>query len=366
MMMAVATLLLATACNSKSVSTEKDMNTLTFTTEQAAFMSAIACNEAKADYVALAEAINNGLDAGLTVSQVKEALSQLYAYTGFPRSLNALGTLQKVLEQRKTEGKAIEEGVAASPMPSNYNALAQGTEVQTKVSGRAFDYAFCPAEDYYLKAHLFGDIFARDNLTHADRELVTVSALSGLENVMPQLQAHVRGALNMGVSEEQLRNIPVALKASGLLAEALRCEAAIAAAVDGKTDVVCAQSPWPVGEPNTTYAKYFVGNSYLAPMEGGIANVTFEPGCRNNWHIHHGMVQVLVCVYGRGWYQEWGKPAVPLTEGTVIAIPEGVKHWHGAAKGSWMQHLTYHTDVQPNASTEWLEAVDDEWYGELK
>jgi len=363
----IAAALALVACSSKpNTKTEKDMNTLTFTTEQAALMSAIACNEAKADYVALAEAINNGLDAGLTVSQVKEALSQLYAYTGFPRSLNALGTLQKVLEQRKTEGKAIEEGVAASPMPSNYNALAQGTEVQTKLSGQPFNYAFCLAEDYYLKAHLFGDIFARDNLTHADRELVTVSALSGLENVMPQLQAHVRGALNMGVSEEQLRNIPVALKNNGLLAEALRCDAAIAAAVDGKTDVVCSQSPWPVGEPNTAYAQYFIGNSYLAPMDGGMANVTFEPGCRNNWHIHHNMVQVLVCVSGRGWYQEWGKEPVALVPGVVIAIPEGAKHWHGAAADSWMQHLTYHTDVKPNAGNEWLEAVDDEWYGKLK
>ena len=364
-MIALATLLLTTACNNKQITTEKNMNTLTFTTEQAAYMSAIACNEARGDQSSLAVAIDRGLDADLTVSQVKEALSHLYAYTGFPRSLNALGTLQKVLEQRKVAGKATEEGVEASPLPSDYNALAQGTEVQTQLSGRAFDYAFCPAEDYYLKAHLFGDIFARDNLTHADRELVTVSALSGLENVMPQLQAHVRGALNMGVSEEQLRNIPVALKASGLLAEALRCEAAIAAAVDGKTDVVCAQSPWPIGEPNTAYAKYFVGNSYLATMDGGMASVTFEPGCRNNWHIHHNQVQVLVCVSGRGWYQEWGKEPVTLVPGVVIAIPEGVKHWHGAAADSWMQHLTYHTDVKPNASNEWLEAVDDEWYGQL-
>ena len=353
------------ACGNKTTSTERDMNTLSFTTEQATFMSAIACNEAKADYVALAEAINNGLDAGLTVSQVKEALSQLYAYTGFPRSLNALGTLQKVLEQRQNEGKTTEEGVEASPLPSNYNALAQGTEVQTEVSGRPFDYAFSPAEDYYLKAHLFGDIFARDNLTHADRELITVSALSGLENVMPQLQAHVRGALNMGVSEEQLRSIPVALKTNGLQAEALRCEAAIAAAVDGKTDVACAQSPWPIGELNTAYAQYFIGNSYLAPMDGGMANVTFEPGCRNNWHIHHNMVQVLVCVSGRGWYQEWGKEPVELKPGVIIAIPEGAKHWHGAAKDSWMQHLTYHTDVKGNPSNEWLEAVDDEQYNKL-
>ena len=365
MMIAVATLMLATACNNNPVSTEKNMNTLSFNQEQAALMTAIACNEARGDQSSLAVAIDRGLDAGLTVSQVKEALSHLYAYTGFPRSLNALGTLQRVLEQRTAAGKATEEGIEASPLPTDFDALKQGTEVQTKLSGRAFNYDFCPAEDYYLKAHLFGDIFARDNLTHADRELVTVSALSGLENVMPQLQAHVRGALNMGVSEEQLRNIPVALKANGLMAEALRCEAAIAAAVDGKTDVVCAQSPWPVGEPNTAYAQYFVGNSYLAPMEGGMANVTFEPGCRNNWHIHHGVVQVLVCVSGRGWYQEWGKEAVELKPGVVVAIPEGVKHWHGAAADSWMQHLTYHTDVQPNASTEWLEAVSDEQYNKL-
>ena len=364
-MIAVATILLATACNNKSVSTEKNMNTLSFNQEQAALMSAIACNEARGDQSSLAVAIDRGLDAGLTVSQIKEALSHLYAYTGFPRSLNALGTLQRVLEQRTAAGKATEEGIEASPLPTDFDALKQGTEVQTRLSGRAFNYDFCPAEDYYLKAHLFGDIFARDNLTHADRELVTVSALSGLENVMPQLQAHVRGALNMGVSEEQLRNIPVALKANGLMAEALRCEAAIAAAVDGKTDVVCAQSPWPVGEPNTAYAQYFVGNSYLAPMEGGMANVTFEPGCRNNWHIHHGVVQVLVCVSGRGWYQEWGKEAVELKPGVVVAIPEGVKHWHGAAADSWMQHLTYHTDVQPNASTEWLEAVSNEQYNKL-
>ena len=234
LLLIVAALMFA-SCGSKTTTMEKEMNTLSFNQEQAAFMSAIACNEAKADYTALAEAINGGLDAGLTVSQIKEALSQLYAYTGFPRSLNALGTLQKVLEQRQSEGKTTEEGVEASPLPSNYNALAQGTEVQTKLSGQPFNYAFCPAEDYYLKAHLFGDIFARDNLTHADRELITVSALSGLENVMPQLQAHVRGALNMGVTEEQLRGIPVALKAYGLVSEAHRAEAALATVIDGDT-----------------------------------------------------------------------------------------------------------------------------------
>ena len=115
---------LSVACTTKpSTEPTKDMNTLTFNNTQAAAMSAIACNEAKADYAALAQAISNGLDAGLTVSQIKEALSQLYAYTGFPRSLNALGTLQKVIDQRKANGQSIEEGTDASPLPSNYDAL---------------------------------------------------------------------------------------------------------------------------------------------------------------------------------------------------------------------------------------------------
>lgn len=119
---------------------------------------------------------------------------------------------------------------------------------------------------------------------------------------------------------------------------------------------------WPKGEPNDAYAQYFTGQSYLNPLSGGYTNVTFEPGCRNNWHIHHGQVQVLICVAGRGWYQEWGKPAVQLVPGTVIEIPEGAKHWHGAAADSWMQHLTIHKDVQDGASNEWLEPVSDEQY----
>ena len=144
-------------------------------------MSVIACDEAKGDLVALESAIHNGLEAELTVSQIKEALSQLYAYTGFPRSLNALGTLQRVIGDRQAKGVKVLMGEDASPLGDDYDALKQGTEVQTRLTGKPFDYEFAPATDYYLKAHLFGDIFARDNLTYADRELVTVSALSGLQ-----------------------------------------------------------------------------------------------------------------------------------------------------------------------------------------
>lgn len=123
---------------------------------------------------------------------------------------------------------------------------------------------------------------------------------------------------------------------------------------------------WPKGESNDAYSQYFTGQSYLNPLPGGYANVTFEPGCRNNWHVHHGAVQVLICVSGRGWYQEWGKPAVPLTPGTIIEVPEGVKHWHGAAADCWMQHLALHKDVQPGSTNEWLEPVSDEQYRSVR
>ena len=358
---------------SKNNENDNKMNTLSFNEQQAAALSAVACHEARGDQSSLAIAINEGLDAGLTVSQIKEALSQLYAYTGFPRSLNALGTLQKVLQEREAHGKTSIEGKDATPLPHNYDALKQGTEVQTKLSGQRFNYTFCPAEDYYLKAHLFGDIFARDNLTHADRELITVSALAGLEGVEPQLAAHVRGARNMGLTDAQLSAIPQALLAKVGKAEARR--AAVALQQLGITDPAntqLAQSPaglnssWPLGEPNDGFAQFFSGKSYLAAMGGDMFNVTFEPGCRNNWHIHHKQVQVLVCVYGKGWYQEWDKPAVELKPGVVIEIPEGVKHWHGAAADSWMQHLTYHKDVQEGASNEWLEPVTDDQYNKLK
>ena len=124
---------------------------------------------------------------------------------------------------------------------------------------------------------------------------------------------------------------------------------------------------FPIGAPNDAFAKYFIGQSYLAPLstqQVGIYNVTFEPGCRNNWHIHHaksGGGQILVCVAGTGYYQEWGKPAQELRPGDVVNIPVGVKHWHGAAPDSWFSHLAVEVPGD-ETSNEWLEAVDNTAY----
>lgn len=126
------------------------------------------------------------------------------------------------------------------------------------------------------------------------------------------------------------------------------------------------------GGENTAYAKFFTGTSYLNPLTSPetkpfFANVTFEPACRNNWHIHHakqGGGQVLLCVAGSGWYQEWGKPARCLEAGDVVEIPAGVKHWHGAKKDSWFSHVAVEMPGE-ETSNEWLEAVSDEDYAAL-
>ncbi len=124
------------------------------------------------------------------------------------------------------------------------------------------------------------------------------------------------------------------------------------------------------GAENTAYAQYFVGQSYLNILctEGVfIANVTFEPRCRNNWHIHRadeGGGQILLCTSGRGWYQEWEKPARALHPGDIVHIPAGVKHWHGAAKDSWFTHLAVEVPGN-NSSNEWLEPVSDDNYDPL-
>ena len=313
-------------------------------TERQKGLAACACLMAQGNLERLEPVVRQALDNDVTINEVKEAFSQLYAYTGFPRSLNALGVLNKVLENRSKNWQEGKPWMRPAEWDNTRKAYELGTKNQTQLSGSPFDYTFCPQDDYYLKAHLFGDIFAGDQLTNADREIVTVAALSGLEGVAPQLTAHKKGAVNMGNPQELVDELCAWLDKEGYTLK----------------------SKWPKGEPNTGYAQYFIGNSYLSNVGGDVHNVTFEPRCRNNWHIHHKQVQVLICVAGRGWYQEWGKEPVEMTPGTVIAIPAEVKHWHGAAKDSWFQHLTYHKDVKEGASHEWLEPVTDEIYNKLQ
>ncbi|MBQ6352894.1 MAG: carboxymuconolactone decarboxylase family protein [Lentisphaeria bacterium] len=307
---------------------------------------------ARGDRKNLAGALNRGFDAGLTLAEAKEYIGQLYAYCGFPRALNAAVTLQDVVKTRQTAKQPVPEGKAPSAPPKG-NALDFGTANQTKlcgapVKGGLFD--FHPQLDEYLKAHLFGDIFARDNVDWRTREILTVAALAARPETAPQMKAHLGIAKVNGVSDAQ----------GAAIVKRVQCPP--------EPELLPADwSTFPVGAPNTAYAKYFIGRSFLAPVstaQVGVFAVTFEPGCRNNWHIHHaakGGGQILICTAGEGYYQEWGKPAVRMRPGDTVNIAAGVKHWHGAAPDSWFQHLAVEVPGEGNRN-EWLEPVDDAAY----
>jgi 4-carboxymuconolactone decarboxylase len=179
----------------------------------------IAAFMATGDLPKLSTALNTGLDAGLTVSEAKEILVHLYAYAGFPRSLNALGEFMKVLEERKRRGIQDPPGRDASgPAPTGAELLARGTANQTRVSGREVKgplFDFAPAIDTFLKTHLFGDIFERDNLDWQSRELATVGALAAMPGLEPQLQSHIRASISVGLTPSQLRQLADALAERG-------------------------------------------------------------------------------------------------------------------------------------------------------
>ncbi len=306
----------------------------------------ISSYTASGDTVNLEKALNKGLEEGLTVNEIKEIHVQMYAYCGFPRSLNAIGTFIKVTEERNTEGKKDKTGTEGKPLPVNTDKTAFGTKVQTELIGSPASgkyIEFTPAIDEFLKSHLFADIFGRGVLTNQEREIATIAALSSMEGVEPQLKAHIQIGKNTGLNDSDITEILDLTK-------------------------YARSGAFSIGEENSAYAKYFIGQSYLQPLttEGvNSANVTFEPKCRNNWHIHHKGGQILLVTSGRGYYQEWGKPAQELKKGDVVNIPAEVKHWHGAAKDSWFSHIAIAVPAD-NASTEWLEQVSDNEYNKLK
>jgi len=176
----------------------------------------IAAFTAKGDLEKLKVSLNEGLYAGLTVNEIKEILVQLYAYTGFPRSLNGIGTFMGVMEERQKKGIKDATGREASLLPANKSSVELGTDIQTKLVGKPVTgviYTFAPAIDQFLKGHLFGDIFGRDNLDFQSREIATISALASMDGVNPQLQSHFNVGLNTGLTEAQLKNLISVLRA---------------------------------------------------------------------------------------------------------------------------------------------------------
>lgn len=218
---------------------------------------------------------------------------------------------------------------------------------------------------------LFGEVWSREEkLSLRDRSLVTVVALMAQGLTDSSFQYHLITAKQNGVTRSEIAEI---LTHAAFYAGWPKAWAAfrIAKEVWKEEEDEKDGGLFGLGEPNVAFAQYFVGKSYLKMLttEGvPVANVTFEPGCRNNWHIHRadrGGGQILLCTSGRGWYQEWGEEARELHPGDVVTISAGVKHWHGAAKDSWFTHLAIEVPGE-KTSNEWLETVTDEQYQILK
>ena len=221
---------------------------------------------------------------------------------------------------------------------------------------------------------LFGEVWDREGqLPLKLRSIVTISALIGKGITDSSLKYHLQSARANGVSQTEMAEI---LTHIAFYAGWPNAWAAFNMAKEVYADASDQENHggiFGMGEPNTGFAQYFIGNSYLkpviAPGEGylPIFNVTFEPRCRNNWHIHHaskGGGQVLICVEGHGWYQEEGKPARALEPGDIVEIPANVKHWHGATADSWFSHLAFDCPGE-DTSNEWCEPVTDEAYDAL-
>lgn len=255
------------------------------------------------------------------------------------------------------------------------NAMAQEKIVQT--AGRDQLGEFAPKFAELNDDVLFGEIWSRtDKLGLRDRSLVTITSLISQGITDSSLAFHLQSAKKNGITRTEIAEIITHI---GFYAGWPKAWAAFRLAKDVWAEDVMGDDAkaafqremiFPVGEPNTAYAKYFTGNSYLARVSDSqipFANVTFEPRCRNNWHIHKakkGGGQMLVGVAGRGWYQEEGKPAQEILPGTVIHIPSNAKHWHGAAADSWFAHLAFEIPGE-DASNEWLEPVTDKEYDQL-
>lgn len=253
--------------------------------------------------------------------------------------------------------------------------MAQQKVIQT--AGRTQLGEFAPEFAHLNDDILFGEVWSRnDLLSLRDRSLVTITSLISQGITDSSLVHHLQTAKKYGITRTEIAEI---ITHVAFYAGWPKAWAAFRLAKDVWADDTTEEDAraafqrsmiFPVGEPNTAYAQYFTGDSYLAPIsheQVNVSNVTFEPGCRNNWHIHRatkGGGQMLVGVAGRGWYQEEGKPAQEILPGTVIHIPAGVKHWHGAAADSWFAHLAFGVPGE-NASNEWLEPVTDEEYGRI-
>lgn len=316
----------------------------------------IAALTATGDLKNLRTALIDGLNAKLTVNEIKEVLVQMYAYAGFPRSLNGINTFISVLDERKKNGIKDEEGKTSAPINDKGDKYERGRKTLEALTGQpqpkpAKGYGeFSPQIDRFLKEHLFADIFDSDVLTYQERELATIAALAAMPGVEPQLQSHLSVGMNTGLTESQLYQAfdLIEKSVSRQQAEIARTSLAkITTAKNNQQSIITDKTKtdnrpenviFPKGEKAP--AQNFTGTVYVQPLAPRTANnnftigsVTFEPGARSNWHTHPAG-QTLIVIEGRGLYQEKGKSIRKIYKGDVIVCDSDVEHWHGASPES--------------------------------
>lgn len=333
----------------------------------------IAALTASGNTQELEGALNDGLEKGLTVNEVKEIFIHSYAYAGFPRALNGINTFIKVAESRKERGIKDKEGDEATPVPDDYNANAYGHKVRNELVGRDMSSrttgyaAFVPTIDKFLVEHLFADIFYRDVLSVKDRELVTISMLSAMPGAEAQLASHMKLSLDVGYSAAQLRQFIRVLNETVSQDSAIRAQSVLKETADivlENADVgaveVSKDDSVTVGAADKFSGTAKVTSRFSSPVSSHYrgAMVEFEPGAKTAWHTHP-KGQTLIIISGKGMVQSEGNEVQSMLPGNVITIPPNVRHWHGAAPDSPMSHIAISTPENGETVT-WMELVSDD------
>lgn len=354
------------------LSAQNEMSPVQTLTEGQQSIILISAYTARGELQSLKPALNKGLDAGLTVNKIKEVIVHLYAYCGFPRSIRGLQTFMEVLNERKAKGINDITGAEASPVKDDASKYERGKKVlgeltKTPQGVPLSGYnAFAPAIDTFLKEHLFADLFERDVLNYAERELVTISVLSSIGGAEPMLRSHLSICLNVGLTPAQLKEFVDVIKSGPGEREAGAALAVLNEVLE-------------IGQPAAVFAKgektdsknfsgtvwvNMMGATNSAIMNVSYSNVTFEPGARTNWHSHPGG-QILLITGGKGYYQAMGERARLLQKGDKVEIPPNVVHWHGAAPDSEFVHIAVSLNTDKGGAV-WVKPVTDEEYGRIK
>ena len=353
------------------LSAQNEMSSIQTLTEGQQCIILISAYTAMGELQDLKPALNKGLDAGLTVNKIREVITHLYAYCGFPRSIRGLQTFMEVLDERKAKGINDIKGAEASPIKNTASKYERGKKVlgellKTPQDGPLSGYnAFAPAIDTFLKEHLFADLFERDVLTYAERELVTISVLSSIGGAEPMLRSHLTICLNVGLTPAQLKEFVDVIRSGPGEKEAGAAQTVL-------NEVLGTGQPAEVfAKGEKINSKNFSGTVWLnmmgatnSAMNVSYGNVTFEPKARTNWHSHPGG-QILLITGGTGYYQALGEPARFLQKGDKVEIPPNVVHWHGAAPDSEFSHIALSLNTDKGGAV-WLKPVTDEEYDRIK